>query len=80
MSKVINAGLTLLAFSRVLTHLFTAQPFEEKVRVIIKEAMFGLTEGAFDLQAGAQMYGPVGAAAALGFIRSYVTKHFPVRR
>ena len=83
MSKAINAGLTLLAFSRPLLLLSTAPQrgsFDLTLKEIIREATFGLSEGGFDKDAGLRMYTPVGAAAALGFIRSYATKHFPVRR
>ncbi len=79
-SKAINIGLIALGFSRVLTHLFTPQPFEAKMKVIIKESTFGLSEGKFDLAAGLAMYTPGGAAIALGTLKSYLMKKFPVRR
>ncbi len=78
-SKAINMGLITLGFSRVLVHLFFPQTAEEKMKAIIKEATFGLSEGAFDLDAGLLMYTPVGAAVALGKLKQYLFKHFPVR-
>ncbi len=80
LSKIINIGLTLLTFSRPLVIMFgSASTIQDKLRVLMEEATFGLSAGAFDKAAGLRMYTPAGAAAALGFIRSYATKHFPVR-
>ncbi len=78
-SKAINMGLITLGFSRLLVHLFFPQSAEEKMKSIIKEATFGLSEGAFDLDAGFRMYMPVGAAVALGKLKNYLFRKFPVR-
>ncbi len=81
-SKAINAGLIALGFSRVLELIFTAAGrggFGPTVQAISDEATFGLMQGKLDLAAGARMYLPAGAAAALGGIKSYALKKFPVR-
>ncbi len=82
LSKVINVGLIALTFSRVL-QLFVAFGFNGAIPHIIREATFGLAApgglGKFDLNAGLTMYAPAGAALALGKLKGYAMRHFPVR-
>lgn len=88
-SKVINLGLILLGLSRPITLLFTGGgDFAFKVNRIITEATFGLARpggvgggvSKFDLNLGLQMYAPAGAAIALGKLKGFLMRHFPVRR
>lgn len=80
-SKISNVGLILLGLSRPLTIIFgNLQNPQFVASTIIKEATFGLSEGRFDTQAGARFYSPVGAAAAVGYLKSYLMRKFPVRR
>ncbi len=81
-SKGINVALILLGFSRPLTILgargFTTGAAEE----IVAEATFGLGRPtpAFDLGMGLRMYTPVAGAVALGTLKTYLLRKFPVRR
>ncbi len=75
MSKVMNAGLIALGFSRVIE-----LAFQRNWKGIIGEATFGFSdEGKFNLRRGLRMYTPAGAAIALGTMKRYLLKHFPVR-
>lgn len=83
MSKIINIALIALSFARPLTQIMsgnTAYFTRTGGGTLIHEATFGLASGKFDLQAGAKLYAPAGAAAALGFIKRYALRKFPVRR
>lgn len=77
-SKVTNMLLIALAFARPLQLIFT-QGAANAVPIILKEATFGLSAGSFDLNAGLQMYAPAGAAFALGKLKQFAMKRFPVR-
>ncbi len=84
MSKGINAGLTLLAFSDVIKHALSGASIEDIAHAITYDATFGLVAlkgggGAFDLNAGLQMYGPGVGAIAVKKLTSYVLRHMPVR-
>ncbi len=73
-SKVSNALIIAFSFQRVL---FLA--FQRRFKDIVTEATFGLSEGKFDWKAGVRMYAPVGGGIALGKLKQYLMKHFPVR-
>ncbi len=77
-SKLSNIALTLFAFSRPIS-VFLNNPSMAAVELIAEEATFGLTKGTFNLQAGFSMYAPVGGAIALGTLKSYISRKFPVR-
>ncbi len=77
-SKVLNISLIALGFARPI-QLFFARGMKGALPVIIREATFGLSEGKFRLADGLKMYTPAGAAAALGFLKSYLLRKFPVR-
>ncbi len=79
-SKAINTALIALGFSRPLVWLFGGAPLREAVDGIMDEATFGLSKGKFSLDKGLRMYSPVGAAVALGKLKSYLMRQFPVRR
>ncbi len=79
-SKALNVGLIVLGFSRVIEHLMAPADFKTKMRAIKRDATFGLSEGKFNLQNGLSMYTPGVAAIALGSLKSYLLKKFPVRR
>ncbi len=79
LSKAINVGLVALSFARPLEILFSKVPIATKIQQILRGATFGLSEGTFALESGLAMYSPVGAAAALGFVKKYALRHFPVR-
>ncbi len=81
-SKAINIGLILLGFSRPIAILLDPQQgkFANKANVIIREATFGLSEGSFKLDAGLKMYTPALGAIALGTLKSFLMRKFPVRR
>lgn len=79
-SKALNVGLIALGFSRVLGILFTGASAGDKANQIIRESTFGLSEGSFDLNAGLLMYTPVAGAFALGTLKQFLMKKFPVRR
>ncbi len=76
-SKVMNISLIALGFARPI-QLFLARG-KDALPIIIREATFGLSEGKFKLADGLKMYTPAGAAAALGFLKSYLLRKFPVR-
>ncbi len=78
-SKAINIALTLLAFARPIQIAFSAKGPNTKLAQVIDEATFGLANGTFNLQKGLQMYTPVGAALALGTLKKFVMRKFPVR-
>ncbi len=79
-SKILNAGLIALGFSGVIKPLIALGPTPAALDVIIRDATFGLSEGKFNLSLGLRMYTPAGAAAALGFLKSYLMRKFPIRR
>lgn len=80
-SKAANIGLLALSFARPIRMLITGN-FRYFWSLgsdgLVHEATFGLSSGAFDLQAGAQLYGPSVAAAALFQIKKYAMKHYRV--
>lgn len=78
-SKVANGLLILLGLSRPISLFFKTDP-TTAVNVIIDESTFGLTTGGFNLAKGLQFYAPAGAAAAVGFLKSFLMRKFPVRR
>lgn len=78
-SKAVNVGLWGLAFSRVIEIIFSERTLESKFAAISNGATFGLSEGAFNLEAGLRMYTPGGAAAGLNELKKYAMRHFPVR-
>ncbi len=77
-SKISNALLIVFAFSRPLTVLMNS-PNKAGVDLITEEATFGLSAGSFNLAAGMQIYGPAIGAVALGTLKSYLIRKFPVR-
>ncbi len=80
-SKGLNIGLILLGFSRPIQHLVAlVRGRSDALDALTYEATFGLTSGKFDWKAGLRMYSPAGASVALGFLKSYLMKKFPVRR
>ncbi len=79
-SKALNIGIIAIGFSRVIEILMASISMRDKFKAIQRGATFGLSEGKFDLQEGLKMYSPVGAAAGLGALKSYLLKKFPVRR
>ncbi len=81
-SKAVNAALILLGFSRPIAILLDPQRgrFANKADIIIREATFGLSEGSFKLDAGLKMYTPALGAIALGTLKSFLMRKFPVRR
>ncbi len=79
-SKAINIGLIALGFSRVIEIIITPMTWKSRLSLIRTGATFGLSEGKFDWPAGLAMYTPGGAAIALGGLKSYLLKKFPVRR
>ncbi len=80
-SKVINMALIALAFARPLQLFFfnLGGDLAGAAKVIVQEATFGLSEGTFDLNAGLRMYTPAVGAFALGKMKSFAMRHFPVR-
>ncbi len=78
-SKAINVGLIVLGFSDVIKIAIGPGTPTQKIDHIIHDATFGLSTGKFDLNAGLEMYTPGGAAIALGKLKQYLMKHFPVR-
>ncbi len=78
-SKIANALLIAFAFSRPIS-VMVANPSLAAVRLLTEEATFGLSEGNFNLQAGMSIYGPAIGAVALGTLKSYLMRKFPVRR
>ncbi len=83
-SKAINAALIGLTFARPLSIFFGPGTGSSKVAKIIREATFGIVQeggaiGAFNLNEGLAMYAPAGAAFALGKIKGFAMRHFPVR-
>ncbi len=79
-SKLMNAGLIALGFSRVIKWFIRETPLNA-IEGVIDEATFGLggPTGKFDLKKGLAMYTPAGAAIALGYLKSYLIKKFPIR-
>ncbi len=82
-SKIANVGLILLGMSRPLGLIFRhLGNLQAGIDIIVRESTFGLGApgGKFDLASGLRFYTPAGAAVALGFLKSYLMKKFPVRR
>lgn len=77
-SKVTNILLWLLAFSNPITQIIQ-NPNATGVGNIIFGATGGASAGRFDLNNLIQFYAPVGAAASLGFVKSWAMKKWPVR-
>ncbi len=77
-SKAINAGLILLGLSRPIMILAKLGFTETAVNAITSEATFGLSQGKFNLNEGLKMYTPAGGAIALGKLKQYLMRHFPV--
>ncbi len=73
-SKVTNIMIIAFALQRPIW-----LAFQRRFTDITKEATFGLSEGKFDWKAGVRMYAPVGGGIALGKLKQYLMKHFPVR-
>ncbi len=81
-SKVLNGLLLALAFARPLERAFAGQwSYFTTVQQgsLVDEATFGLVSGKFSLAAGAKLYGPAGASAALGYIKSWAMRRYPIR-
>ncbi len=83
-SKLANIALWGVAFARPITIAFGPGSPQGKFEKVIREATFGLVAeggrvGTFNLNEGLAMYLPAGAALALGKIRSFAARHFPVR-
>lgn len=81
-SKVVNAGLILLGFSNVIVRLIEPGPIKGRIDNIVGDSTFGfgVPPHTFNLERGLRMYTPGGAAASLGFLKSYLFRKFPVRR
>ncbi len=69
-TKGINIGILLLAFSRPLKLLLSGAPAEQFAR----EASAGMTDGKFDKNAAMAFYGPMLAAIILKKAVSMVRK------
>lgn len=81
--KLMNAGLIALGFSRVIEIIatrLTARAPQFIPADIVHDATFGLADGNFDLNAGLRMYTPAAGAIALGKLKQYLMRKFPVRR
>ncbi len=78
-SKLMNVALIALGFARPLS-IIIRKPNMSGVEDIVHESTFGLATGKFNWKAGAKFYSPAGAAIALGKLKSYLIKQFPVRR
>ncbi len=83
-SKLANVALILLAFSTPIRIAFGSGSMETKIGIITRQSTFGLVRtlgGAsqFDLGEGLQFYGPMGAAFALGAVKTFIMRKFPVR-
>lgn len=83
-SKAINAALIGLTFARPISIMLGAGNTQQKVAKILREATFGIVQegggiGQFNLNEGLAMYAPAGAAFALGKIKGFAMRHFPVR-
>ncbi len=78
-SKALNASLVALGFSRVISILVSPAAIDTKMTAIINGATFGLATGSFNLGVGLQMYTPAGAAIALGELKKFLMRKFPVR-
>ena len=77
-SKVANILLWLLAFSNPITQIIR-NPNATGVANIIFGATGGANVGRFDINNLIGFYAPVGAAASLGFVKSWAMKKWPVR-
>ncbi len=78
-SKALNASLIALGFSRVISILVSPAAIDTKMTAIINGATFGLATGKFNLDIGLRMYTPAGAAIALGTLKTFLMRKFPVR-
>ncbi len=79
MTKAINVGVLLLAFSRPLQVIMSTSDLGFAAKVIAREASFGMTEhGKFKLSEGMNIYGPMVGALILKKVISMVRKsaHF----
>ena len=80
-SKIMNLGLIALAFSPVLRRLPGAFADPAGVgRALADDYTLGLAVNrSFDMERGLATYAPVVAAIAIGKVKSYVLRKFPVR-
>ncbi len=82
-SKLMNIGLIALSFSRVIEIIAVRLAHGASQHIaadIIHDATFGLADGNFDMAAGMRMYLPAGGAVALGYLKSYALRKWPVRK
>ncbi len=80
-SRLINAGLLALTFARPLEIIFKNIGNPGAIpTLILRGATFGLAGGGgFSLDQGTRFYGPVAAAFALGAVKKFAMRKFPVR-
>ncbi len=85
MSKIVNIALWGVTFARPIIIAVGSGSPQAKFEKVIREATFGIVReggqvGKFNLNEGLAMYAPGGAALALGQLKKYAARHFPVRR
>ncbi len=79
-SKLVNVGFLALGMSRVLEIVFNNITAPADIpKIIIREATFGLSEGAFSMARGARFYGPPVASILTKMVFNFVRKRNPVR-
>ncbi len=84
MSKAANLALLALTFARPLSIFLGPGTITTKTEKVVREATFGIVQGGgaigqFNLNEGLAMYLPAGAAFALGKMKGFAMRHFPVR-
>ncbi len=84
-SKLANIALWGVTFARPIAIAMGSGSPKAKFEKVIREATFGIVVeggqiGKFNLKEGLAMYAPGGAALALGQLKKYAARHFPVRR
>ncbi len=82
-SKVINISLIALALAPAITRAFKGRwgaIIRGYTAGLAGNPQEGVAPGKFDMKLLAEFYAPVGGAVALGFLKSYLLKKFPVRR
>jgi len=78
-SKAVNVGLIALTFSEAIRIWLSGSPIRTKVAETLQAYTgFGL-DGSFVPERLIRGYAPAGAAFALGFLKKFAMRRFPVR-
>ncbi len=79
-SKFLNAVGIAIGFARPIEILINNIGSPGNILPkLISGLTFGLSRGSLNLDEGARMYAPVGAAVGYGFFKTFLMRKFPIR-